>query len=101
MSATDTAPKARRDGASEPTRTAKLFKNGRSQAVRLPKEFRFEGTEVAIRRNPETGEVVLSPNIEARKETSWADLFAVWDSLGTADFDFERHVSYPIERDFF
>jgi len=30
--------------------TAKLFKSGRSQAVRLPKEFRFEGKEVRIRR---------------------------------------------------
>ena len=30
--------------------TAKLFASGRSQAVRLPKEFRFEGTEVAIKR---------------------------------------------------
>ena len=30
--------------------TAKLFQNGRSQAVRLPKEFRFEGKEVRIRR---------------------------------------------------
>ena len=30
------------------TRTAKLFKHGGSQAVRLPKEFRFEGTEVRI-----------------------------------------------------
>jgi virulence-associated protein VagC len=30
--------------------TAKLFRNGRSQAVRLPKEFRFEGEEVSIRR---------------------------------------------------
>lgn len=30
--------------------TAKLFKNGRSQAVRLPAEFRFEGDEVIIRR---------------------------------------------------
>ena len=30
--------------------TAKLFQNGRSQAVRLPKEFRFEGSEVRIRR---------------------------------------------------
>ena len=30
--------------------TAKLFRNGRSQAVRLPKEFRFEGNEVRIRR---------------------------------------------------
>jgi antitoxin VapB len=32
------------------TATAKLFQNGRSQAVRLPKEFRFEGKEVRIRR---------------------------------------------------
>ena len=31
-------------------KTAKLFKTGRSQAVRLPKEFRFEGKEVRIRR---------------------------------------------------
>ena len=31
-------------------KTAKLFKNGESQAVRLPKEFRFEGTEVLIKR---------------------------------------------------
>ena len=30
--------------------TAKLFRTGRSQAVRLPKEFRFEGNEVRIRR---------------------------------------------------
>lgn len=30
--------------------TAKLFTHGRSQAVRLPKEFRFQGTEVYVRR---------------------------------------------------
>ena len=41
--------------------TAKLFKNGRSQAVRLPAEFRFEGDEVIIRRDPVTGDVILSP----------------------------------------
>jgi antitoxin VapB len=82
-------------------KTAKLFKNGRSQAVRLPKEFRFEGTEVAIRRDPATGDVVLTPNAEERKSMSWEELFAVWDSLGAADLDFERHVSYPVERDFF
>jgi antitoxin VapB len=41
--------------------TAKLFKSGRSQAVRLPAEFRFEGAEVQIRRDPETGDVILSP----------------------------------------
>ena len=41
--------------------TAKLFKNGRSQAVRLPAEFRFEGEEVLVRRDPDTGDVILSP----------------------------------------
>ena len=32
------------------TSTAKLFRNGRSQAVRLPREFRFEGDRVRVRR---------------------------------------------------
>ena len=41
--------------------TAKLFKNGRSQAVRLPAEYRFEGDEVVIRRDPVTGDIILSP----------------------------------------
>jgi antitoxin VapB len=34
----------------QPLARAKLFQHGRSQAVRLPKEFRFEGTEVYVRR---------------------------------------------------
>ena len=33
------------------TKTAKLFRNGNSQAVRLPREFRFEGDEVRIRKD--------------------------------------------------
>lgn len=41
-------------------RTAKLFTNGRSQAVRLPAEFRFEGDEVLIRKDEKTGDVILS-----------------------------------------
>ena len=48
-------------------RTAKLFRNGRSLAVRLPAEFRFEGTEVYIRRDPVTGDVILSPRPESWK----------------------------------
>lgn len=40
--------------------TAKLFNNGRSQAVRLPAAFRFEGGEVFIRRDEKTGDVILS-----------------------------------------
>ncbi len=43
------------------THVAKLFKNGRSQAVRLPAAFRFEGSEVLIRRDEATGDVILSP----------------------------------------
>ena len=38
---------------------AKLFMNGRSQAVRLPKEFRFAGSEVLIRKEGE--DIILSP----------------------------------------
>jgi len=40
---------------------AKLFRNGRSQAVRLPREFRFEGDRVRVRRVPEG--VLLQPMI--------------------------------------
>ena len=49
---------------------AKLFMTGGSQAVRLPLEFRFEGSEVDIRRDPVTGEVVLS-----KPTRSWDDYF--------------------------
>ena len=61
---------------------AKIFKTGRSQAVRLPKEFRFEGNEVYIRRDPKSGDVVLS-----RKPDSWDELFAM-DTLSIVPVDF-------------
>lgn len=64
------------------TRIAKLFMNGRSQAVRLPAEFRFEGTEVEIRRDPETGEVVLS---EKKPAKSWDAFFRLVDELDLPD----------------
>jgi antitoxin VapB len=51
------------------TKTAKIFKNGRSQAVRLPVEFRFEGSEVDIRRDPASGDVVLSQH--HKKTETW------------------------------
>lgn len=61
---------------------AKLFTTGRSQAVRLPMEYRFEGSEVFIRRDPKTGDVVLS-----RRPESWADFFALYDTTEVpADF---------------
>jgi antitoxin VapB len=53
------------------TQTAKLFKNGRSQAVRLPAAFRFDATEVFIRRDPVSGDVILS-----HRPPSWDSFFA-------------------------
>ena len=52
-------------------KTAKLFRNGRSQAVRLPAEFRFEGKEVLIRKDPVTGDVILSAG--KRKKETWKE----------------------------
>lgn len=51
-------------------RTAKLFLNGRSQAVRLPADLRFEGSEVFIRQDQTNGDVILS-----RRPESWDDFF--------------------------
>jgi antitoxin VapB len=50
---------------------AKLFTNGRSQAVRLPVAFQFDVEEVFIRQDPETGDVILS-----RKPADWDDFFS-------------------------
>lgn len=55
---------------------AKLFKNGRSQAVRLPAEFRFEEEEVYIRRDPVSGDIVLS-----RRPGDWAAYFELLKQL--------------------
>lgn len=81
MKTANSSSKAWLDRESEPLKTAKLFKNGRSQAVRLPKEFRFDGTEVAIRRNPETGEVVLSPQASLESPLSFEEWFALYSAI--------------------
>ncbi len=61
---------------------AKLFMHGRSQAVRLPKEFRFEGVEVRVSRVGD--QVVLEPMQTAPFDTdAW---FARLHSLGARDF---------------
>jgi len=54
------------------TQVAKLFMNGKSQAIRLPVAYRFDTKEVFIRRDPETGDVILS-----RKPPDWDDFLAV------------------------
>lgn len=50
---------------------AKVFMSGGSQAVRLPAEFRFDTDEVEVRRDPVSGDVVLS-----KPHGSWDDYFA-------------------------
>jgi antitoxin VapB len=68
------------------TQTAKIFKNGRSQAVRLPAEFRFDADEVSIRKDPQTGDVILS---EKRKTPpNWDSFFEALDEAGPFDDDF-------------
>ncbi|WP_342627768.1 type II toxin-antitoxin system VapB family antitoxin [Nguyenibacter vanlangensis] len=62
------------------TQVAKIFNNGRSQAVRLPAAFRFEGTEVFIRRDETTGDVILS-----RRPESWDGLLAAIKAGGVPD----------------
>ena len=59
-------------------KTAKVFKSGNSQAVRIPKEFHLEGEEVEIRRKGES--LILRP-----KKQSWAALI---DSLQKFSDDF-------------
>lgn len=76
-------------------KTAKLFVNGGSQAVRLPAEFRFEESEeVFIRRDQVTGEVILSPK-PARN--TWAEFFALREASSlSADFMTERALNEPL-----
>jgi antitoxin VapB len=65
--------------------TAKIFKNGRSQAVRLPKEFRLEGDEVYVNKVGRT--VILFP-----KQDSWAPFF---ESLSRFSEDFMTEREQP------
>ena len=78
-------------------KVAKLFKNGRSQAVRLPKEFRFEGDRVRVRRVKEG--VLLEPML-----TDVAKWLAELDRLrAKAGSDFSgksKAVKPPIRRYF-
>ncbi|MGI4756675.1 MAG: antitoxin [Janthinobacterium lividum] len=77
--------------------TAKVFRNGRSQAVRIPAEFRFKTDQVYIERDEATGIVTLSE--EPPKKRSMADLFARVDAAGGFEFEIERDRRPPQERE--
>lgn len=72
-------------------KTAKLFQNGQSQAVRLPKEFRFEGDEVIIKRSGNA--VILLP-----ANHSWDVLLSSLDKFSD-DFMDDRSQPVPQERE--
>ncbi|MBZ5623716.1 MAG: AbrB/MazE/SpoVT family DNA-binding domain-containing protein [Acidobacteriia bacterium] len=82
------------------TRIAKLFKNGSSQAVRLPAEFRFDGDEVYVTRDDITGDVVLSNRPGAKV---WRDFFEMMHSINVPyDFMADRPMNLPPQdRDLF
>lgn len=75
---------------------AKVFMSGRSQAVRIPARFRFSSTEVFIRRDLNSGDLILS-----QAPTSLEDIFAALDELGVPE-DFlspsDRAQGLPQER---
>lgn len=82
----------------KPMRTAKLFKNGRSQAVRLPADFRFEGDEVEIRRDEQSGDVILSAK---KAKSSWDEFFRLRDMLDLPkDFMMDREQGIQERDDF-
>jgi antitoxin VapB len=64
--------------------TAKIFISGRSQAVRLPKNYRFNGSEVYIKK--EKGKVILSE----KPYKTWAEIFE--DFNGDPDFSVYREL---------
>lgn len=78
---------------------AKLFTNGRSQAVRLPAAYRFDTKEVFIRQDPTTGDVILS-----RKPATWEGFFTALqaahippDFLSNAERAQGTHERDPLE----
>ena len=77
-------------------KTAKLVTVGEDQGVVLPPEFRFTGEEVLLRRNEETGEVILSPRLTLQ------EIFARLDAAGVPE-DFltpeDRNQDFPQERE--
>ncbi len=79
------------------TQSAKLFINGRSQALRLPAAYRFDCKEVYIRKDWKTGDVILS-----RKPDTWDDFLTLKARVKVPhDFMLNREDDIPQARDLF
>ena len=72
------------------TQLAKVFQNGRSQAIRIPKEFRVATTEVYIEKVGET--LVIRP----KSQNKWDNFFLLLDDYDTSDFFLDR-VQPPLD----
>ena len=74
---------------------ARVFMSGRSQAVRIPAEYRFTSNEVFIRRDPQSGDVILS-----QAPGGWDEVYAALDKAAFPDdFLTDRSQGPPQERD--
>ena len=72
------------------TYTAKVFQNGRSQAIRIPKEFRVDTTEVYIEKS---GDALI---IRPKRENRWDRWFAMNEGVDTSDF-LSRRSQPPLD----
>jgi len=79
-----------------PISKAKVFYSGRSQAVRIPAEFRFKTDEVYLRRDPQSGDLILSE----KPTKTWKEIFKALDDAGfPEDFMEDRDREPPQKRD--
>ncbi len=78
-----------------PTKTARLFNNGGSQAVRLPAEFRFDGNEVFVRRDDRTGDVILSKKTGWNTWTEYLDIRDASARAVPEEFMADRPLNHP------
>lgn len=79
-----------------------VIEDGLGQAVVIPPEFRFSVDEVYIARDPQTGDLILSanpPQPSVPPKVNWNEIFRKLDEAGSADFELERDLSPPEERD--
>ncbi|MFP3042119.1 AbrB/MazE/SpoVT family DNA-binding domain-containing protein [Treponema primitia] len=77
--------------------TAKVFMNGRSQAIRLPKEFRVNTSEVYITR--EKDRIILRPKLE--RFSSKKEMREFFDVIHCLDFELDRSNEPPKQRELF
>jgi antitoxin VapB len=75
-------------------RTVSLFRNGRSQAIRIPKEFELPGEEAIIQR---VGKRLIVEPAPAKKTKTLKELIDSWDPIGEEFPEIEDYPPDPVE----